>query len=193
MKALKGGMSGGTIASLKGQIDEMKGHKRTVFDPHSLGGTDTTKDLRTVTRDSEHGWIGPFVMATYNTRIVRRSSELLNYGPDFAYREVSAYSNPVIAAGFTAGLGALAGGLSFGPTRKVLDKLLPDPGEGPSREGPRERLLPDRGPLRHPRGEGRREGRPRLQGDRRDDGRERPVPRTHRRPRRRSHPRLGDG
>ena len=71
-------------------------------------------------------------MATYNTRIVRRSSELLGYGPDFAYREVSAYSNPVLAAGFTAGLGALAGGLAFPPTRIVLDRVLPGPGEGPS-------------------------------------------------------------
>src|SRR6478609_4787746 len=55
VKALKGGFSGGTLASMKGQIDEMHGHKRTGFDPHSLGGTDTTKDLRTVTRDGEHG------------------------------------------------------------------------------------------------------------------------------------------
>ena len=30
------------------------------------------------------------------------------------------------------GLGALAGGLAFGPTRKLLDRVLPDPGEGPS-------------------------------------------------------------
>ena len=99
VKALKGGFSGGTLASMKGQIDELSGHKRTVLDPHSLGGTDTTKDFRSVTNDPEHGWIGPFVMATYNTRIVRRSSELLGYGPDFAYREVSAYGNPVVAAG----------------------------------------------------------------------------------------------
>jgi short subunit dehydrogenase-like uncharacterized protein len=132
VKALKGGLSGGTFASMKGQIDELKDHKRTVFDPHSLGGTDTTKDLRKVVRHPEFGWIGPFVMATYNTRIVRRSSELLGYGPNFAYKEVSAYSNPVIAVGFTAGLGALAAGLSLKPTRMVLDKVLPDPGQGPS-------------------------------------------------------------
>jgi short subunit dehydrogenase-like uncharacterized protein len=132
VKALKGGLSGGTFASMKGQIDELKDHKRIVYDPHSLGGQDTTKDLRKVVRDPQHGWIGPFVMATYNTRIVRRSSELLGYGPDFAYKEVSAYSNPVIAVGFTAGLGALAAGLSLKPTRMVLDKILPDPGQGPS-------------------------------------------------------------
>ena len=45
---------------------------------------------------------------------------------------MSAYSNPVVAAGFTAGLGALAGGLAFPPTRFVLDRVLPGPGDGPS-------------------------------------------------------------
>ena len=71
-------------------------------------------------------------MATYNTRIVRRSHSLLDYGPGFRYREVSRYRNPALALGTTAALGALAGGLAFPPTRKVLDKLLPDPGQGPS-------------------------------------------------------------
>ena len=53
---------------------------------------------------TEHGWIGPFVMATYNTRIVRRSSELLGYGPDFRYREVSALLEPGRSrSGMTAG------------------------------------------------------------------------------------------
>jgi short subunit dehydrogenase-like uncharacterized protein len=134
VKALRGGFSGGTLASMKGQVDEMRSDRATrriIFDPHSLGGTDETPDSRSVAR-GEFGWTGPFVMATYNTRIVRRSSELLGYGPDFHYREVSAYSNPVFAVGFTAGLGALAGGLAFPPTRTVLDRVLPDPGEGPS-------------------------------------------------------------
>lgn len=135
LKAMRGAASGGTLASMKGQVDEMrtdKAARRVILDPRSLGGDDDTKDIRAVTRDPEHGWIGPFVMATYNTRIVRRSAELLGYGPDFSYREVSAYSNPAVAYGFTAGLGALAGGLAFPPTRWVLDRVLPGPGDGPS-------------------------------------------------------------
>jgi short subunit dehydrogenase-like uncharacterized protein len=32
----------------------------------------------------------------------------------------------------TFGLGALAGGLAFPPTRRPLDRVLPGPGEGPS-------------------------------------------------------------
>jgi short subunit dehydrogenase-like uncharacterized protein len=135
VKALRGGASGGTLASMKGQVDEMRADRAArgiIFDPHALGGSDETRDVRSVTRDPRHGWVGPFVMATYNSRIVRRSSELLGYGPDFAYREVSAYGNPLVAYGFTAGLGALAGGLAFPPTRFVLDRVLPGPGDGPS-------------------------------------------------------------
>ncbi|MBE2319623.1 saccharopine dehydrogenase NADP-binding domain-containing protein [Solirubrobacter sp. CPCC 204708] len=135
VKALRGGASGGTLASMKGQVDEMRGDRaarKVVLTPNSLGGTDRSRDVRSVMRDPEHGWVGPFVMASYNTRIVRRSSELLGYGPAFTYREVSAYGNPLVAAGFTAGLGALAGGLAFPPTRFLLDRVLPGPGDGPS-------------------------------------------------------------
>jgi short subunit dehydrogenase-like uncharacterized protein len=141
--AMKGGFSGGTLASMKGQIDELgadKAVRRVVFDPNALSpalGRSDERDLRKVVKDQRHGWIGPFVMATYNTRIVRRSHALLGYGPKFRYREVSRYPNPVAAAAFTAGLGALAGGLAFGPTRKLLDKLLPAPGQGPSEKARR--------------------------------------------------------
>jgi short subunit dehydrogenase-like uncharacterized protein len=138
VKALKGGFSVGTLASLKGMIDEVRGNRearRVMGDPNALAPGRTTsgeRDLRRVARHPEYGWIGPFVMASYNTRIVRRSAVLLDYGPQFRYREISAFGNPLIATAATAGLGALAGGLAFGPTRKLLDRVLPDPGEGPS-------------------------------------------------------------
>jgi short subunit dehydrogenase-like uncharacterized protein len=140
VKAMKGGFSGGTLASMKGQIDELRGDRsarRVVFDPNALApGRDVTgeRDLRRVARHPEFGWVGPFVMATYNTRVVRRSAVLLDYGPGFRYRELSAYGNPVTATVATTGLGALAGGLAFGPTRMLLDRLLPDPGQGPSEQ-----------------------------------------------------------
>jgi short subunit dehydrogenase-like uncharacterized protein len=137
VKAMKGGFSGGTLASLKGQIDELRkdrSARRVMGDPNALspGRESDERDLRSVARDPQLGWTGPFVMAPYNTRIVRRSATLLGYGPRFRYREVSAYRSPVTAVGATAGLGALAGGLAFGPTRKLLDRVLPDPGQGPS-------------------------------------------------------------
>jgi len=135
LKSMRGGASGGTFASMKGQVDEMRSDKaarKVIFDPHSLGGKDTTRDDRSVRHDPEHGWTGPFVMATYNTRIVRRSAELLGYGPEFSYREVSAYPNRFVAYGFTAGLGALAAGMAVPPSRWALDRVLPGPGDGPS-------------------------------------------------------------
>ncbi len=41
---------------------------------------------------------------------------------------------PVKGAALTGGLGALQAGLNFGPTRSLLDRFLPDPGEGPSED-----------------------------------------------------------
>ena len=138
VKALKGGLSGGTLASLNGQIDEVRRNgaaRKTMLDPNALApgrGPVGERELWRVARDPRHGWIGPFVMASYNTRIVRRSAVLLDYGPRFRYREISAYSSPVTALVATFGLGALAGGLAFRPTRRLLDRVLPGSGEGPS-------------------------------------------------------------
>ncbi len=139
--ALKAGISGGTLASLKGQIDELRSDpnaRRVVADPHALSPGHPRSDepgLKTIKRDPEYGWIGPFAMASYNTRIVRRSHFLLDYGGDFRYREVAGYGTsraaPVKALAMTAGLGVLGGGLAFKPTRKLLDRVLPEPGEGP--------------------------------------------------------------
>jgi short subunit dehydrogenase-like uncharacterized protein len=77
-------------------------------------------------------------MASYNTRIVRRSNALQDwaYGRGFRYREVTGVGDgplaPVKAAGLAGGVLALAGGLALPPTRMLLDRVLPDPGEGPS-------------------------------------------------------------
>ncbi|MEA3191664.1 MAG: hypothetical protein QOD77_2319, partial [Thermoplasmata archaeon] len=83
-------------------------------------------------------WIAPFVMASYNTRIVRRSNALQDwaYGRGFRYREVTGLGSgklaPVVGAGLAGGIMALAGGLAVKPSRMLLDRVLPDPGDGPS-------------------------------------------------------------
>jgi len=94
-----------------------------------------------IRRDPVTGhWTGPFVMAGFNTRIVRRSNALLGwrYGRAFRYREVVDFGNsakaPVLATGMSAGLLGLAGAMAFEPTRAVVDRFLPKPGEGPSEE-----------------------------------------------------------
>jgi len=77
------------------------------------------------------------MMAGINTRVVRRSNALQGfaYGRRFRYREVMSAGGdtlaPVRGGAIAAGLGGLVAGLSFGPTRTLLDHVLPAPGSGP--------------------------------------------------------------
>src|SRR5450631_3249221 len=97
------------------------------------------RDLTRVRYDDSVGsWVGPFIMASINTRVVRRSNALQDwaYGRRFRYQEVTGFgpgpAGSVRASTFTAGLGALAAGLAFPPSRRLLSRVLPDPGAGPS-------------------------------------------------------------
>ena len=92
-----------------------------------------------VRRDADNGhFTGPFVMAMFNTRVVARSASLLGYGDGFRYVEYSDYgAGPAgaVTAGVTSvALGVGLAGLAFPPTRALLDRVLPRPGEGPSEE-----------------------------------------------------------
>ena len=151
--SLRGGVSGGTIESMKGQLDAMRADpelRRTVADPYALSpdragepNLGPQRDLMTPARDPELGWIGPFVMASANTRVVRRSNALQDwaYGKRLRYREVTGFGSgldaPVKAGAMSAGLAGLVAGLAFGPTRGLLDRVLPSPGEGPGEEARR--------------------------------------------------------
>lgn len=147
----RGGVSGGTIDSLRHQLDTVAGDgrlRRLAADPYTLSpdrdrepdlgpqadivtlpGPDVDPSLR--------GSLAPFVMAPYNTRVVRRSNALRDwaYGRRLRYREVmsvgSSVLSPFLAAGVKLALGALVVGLSLPPTRFVLDRILPKPGDGP--------------------------------------------------------------
>lgn len=173
VRSLKGGLSGGTIDSMRRQAiaaRESLEDRRAIADPYGLSperAAEPTKAdradsappappvsragrVRSVTkrlgsrlpvRRTEDGhWTGPFVMATFNTRIVRRSNALLGwqYGRAFRYHEVtdfgSSVSSPLRATGLTAGLLGIVAGLSYSPTRKVVDRFLPAPGEGPDEQ-----------------------------------------------------------
>jgi short subunit dehydrogenase-like uncharacterized protein len=82
----------------------------------------------------------PFVMAPVNTRVVRRGHALAGFpwGKSFAYREVmstpGSLRGAAMAAGITAGLGALALAISQPWLRDRLARRAPSPGEGPSAE-----------------------------------------------------------
>ncbi|HEY5335967.1 MAG TPA: enoyl-ACP reductase, partial [Mycobacteriales bacterium] len=146
---MRGGISGGTIDSMRTMVDAMKAdpsQRKVVGDPFTLSPDRPAETSVRQPSDTprpgrrETGWTAPFVMAAYNTRIVRRSNALLDwaYGRDLRYGEVmgtgSGVAGPLTAVGVTAGLVAMAGGMSFGPARPLLDRLLPKPGEGPSVE-----------------------------------------------------------
>lgn len=150
MATLKGGFSGGTIASAMLQADEVRSDRsarRLAADPFALSSDRDSepsgehRDSFTVGYDGRrHTWVAPFVMASFNTRVVRRSNALLEhrYGESFRYREVmrtgDGLKGHLTAQGVRA---ALAGGFTALATpraRPLVSRMLPKPGEGPSPE-----------------------------------------------------------
>jgi len=147
--SMRGGVSGGTIDSMRTQADIVKANpalRRVLADPFALS-PDRAKEPETgaegdswlPARDPLLGqWVAPFVMAPFNTRIVRRSNALQDhvYGEGFRYREVMGVGRsplgPLMAGAVAAGLGGLAVGMALPPTRLLLDRVLPRPGSGPS-------------------------------------------------------------
>ncbi len=147
---LRGGISGGTIDSLRQQVIETENDpaaRRLAADRWALvddvsgsryGRSRSAGARRPLARDDRSGsWQVPFVMATYNRQIVHRTNALAGwpYGREFAYREVvdtgKGPRGAATAAAIALGSGALMAGMAFGPTRSLLDRVLPKPGEGP--------------------------------------------------------------
>jgi short subunit dehydrogenase-like uncharacterized protein len=147
--ALKGGVSGGTIASMMGQLDEVRAAPRlgqVVDDPYALSPDRAAepdlgdeRDLSRLRYDPAlRMWLGPFAMASINTRVVRRSNALQSwaYGRRFRYRETTGFGSgpaaPLKGAAASAAFQSLEAGLAFGPSRALLGRLLPAAGQGPS-------------------------------------------------------------
>jgi len=154
LAAMRGGVSGGTLASALGQIDDMLASpdsRRIVTDPYALS---PDRDAEPALGDErEQSWIrndpdlrlwtGPFVMAGFNTRIVRRSNALQGwaYGRRFRYREVTGFGSgpgaPVRALAVSAAFTALLAGVALRPSRALLRPVLPKPGDGPGEKARR--------------------------------------------------------
>jgi short subunit dehydrogenase-like uncharacterized protein len=147
VRTIKGGPSGGTIASGMNLIEEVvrsPDMRRMLANPYALAPA----DLRTGPKqpnvmgpqfDRASGeWVAPFIMAATNTRVVQRSHALLGrpWGDDFEYDEAMLFGGGPLgalkAAGLAGGLAGFAGLAAFGPTRTLLGRLVPEPGEGPS-------------------------------------------------------------
>ena len=145
----KGGISGGTYESLSNVSKEAYSDKdifKVVIDPYGLNplgelnGLDKY-DLRKIIYDkASDSWIGPFVMAAINTKIVRRSNALSGYayGKDFMYDEAT-LSGKGLKGKFRAYLSALPLALLMSAKpgsflKKIIDIILPKPGEGPNKD-----------------------------------------------------------
>lgn len=150
VKAAKGGLSGGTVASMINVTREAVADpslRRQLADPYALCPTDHGFKARQANVtfaefDADFGaWAAPFIMAGINTRVVHRSNALQRnaYGSDFRYDEAmltgKGWRGRLTASGMAIGIGAFLAGVALAPTRYVLEKfVVPKPGEGPSPE-----------------------------------------------------------
>ncbi len=149
VKAMRGGLSGGTYASLSyvmQQAQEDRSIYKTLTNPYGLNpegeqsGPDK-RDLQSVIKDRDiNAYIGPFIMAGINTKVVRRSNALSNYpyGKDFLYDEAmvtgKGLSGKMKGYGLLATMGMLMVGKPGSMVKKLVDKTQPKPGEGPNKE-----------------------------------------------------------
>jgi short subunit dehydrogenase-like uncharacterized protein len=79
------------------------------------------------------GWAVP--APTIDPQIVLRSARALpEYGPDFRYGHFLRLSSLPKVAGLGAGLVGAVAAAQLGPTRRLLERMLPDPGSGPDEE-----------------------------------------------------------
>ena len=149
VRAMRGGFSGGTAASLMNVAKEAASDsalRKELANPYSIcppdhGVKTRQPNVTFAQHDGDFGaWVAPFVMAAINTRIVHRSNALSDhgYGKDFRYDE-AVLTGKGIVGGATAitmagAMGSFLVGAALPPTRWVLEKFLPDAGEGPSPE-----------------------------------------------------------
>tara|TARA_B100001057_G_scaffold441721_1_gene476543 strand:+ start:232 stop:1452 length:1221 start_codon:yes stop_codon:yes gene_type:complete len=145
---ISGGISGGTYASLTKVMEQAFFDKevyKVLTNPYGLNpkgkieGNDT-RDLNSIIYDDvSKSWIGPFIMAGINTKVVRRSNALSGYvyGKDFRYDEATICGKGLKGRikGYLMAIPLLmmtAKPKSF--LKKIIDKILPKPGEGPKKE-----------------------------------------------------------
>ncbi|MEZ8132695.1 MAG: saccharopine dehydrogenase NADP-binding domain-containing protein [Porticoccaceae bacterium] len=150
VNAMKGGASGGTLASMIEAVKAAKSDpklRKDMNNPYIL--CPEIPDLRhpqvsikgpAYDADFQR-WSAPFIMEAINARVVLRSNMLLGmaYGDDFLYREQmitgKGFKGRLSAIGLTAGLGLFAVTVIINPLRAFMQRfVLPKPGEGPSPE-----------------------------------------------------------
>ena len=149
VQGAKGGASGGTVASMLNIVDEAKRDPalRTLLaDPYALAPASMRSGPRQPNvmkpeRDAlSRAWVAPFVMAATNTRVVQRTHALLGrpWGDGFLYDEAmltgAGVKGAAMSGAITGAMGGFMVAAALPPTRWLVDKLVPKPGEGPSPE-----------------------------------------------------------
>jgi len=155
VKSLRGGASGGTVASLVNVVREASRDaslRRELANPYSLfvgrlADASIAKikqpNTKAASFDTDfNAWSAPFIMAAINVRVVLRAHALsqafnqttqaLTY--DEAMLTGRGFAGLSRALAITVGLGGLLVGAALPPTRWLLEKfILPAPGDGPTK------------------------------------------------------------
>jgi len=156
VRSISGGLSGGTIASILEVLHTASSNpdaRRQLADPYTLTPDRGAEPELGRQPDLPWGrggqiapelsgtWTAGFLMAPYNTRIVRRSNALLDwaYGQRFRYSEHMSVGSSALAAVASA-VGGGVGNAMFGLgsryfrllPRRVVERIVPKPGTGPS-------------------------------------------------------------
>jgi short subunit dehydrogenase-like uncharacterized protein len=153
VKVMRGGFSGGTVASLMNLVKEAAADpalRKELADPYSLCPAVSAPrvrqpDVRSAEFDVDFGgWVAPFLMSGINTRIVQRTNALSEqaYGADFTYDEAVLMGRGLpgrfAATAMAASLSGFMLAAAIRPARAALERfVLPKPGEGPSPEAQR--------------------------------------------------------
>ena len=139
----EGGASGGTLETMfsMGELDLGDDLTNPFLlnpqDSYSNEQKQLSGDRVGISKKPEiKAWSGPFIMATANTRVVRRSEALLamrqeSYGSNFTYQE-HAYHKSWFSAVSSLVLTGLSVLVLLSPLKRLVKPFLPKPGEGPS-------------------------------------------------------------
>jgi short subunit dehydrogenase-like uncharacterized protein len=143
VRVMKGGFSGGTMASALATVEAIGRDRRlaeALADPFALtpgfrGPAQPDGDAAAYD-DTAQAWTGPFVMAAINTKNVHRSNALRGHpwGSDFVYDERMLARSEGHARALARNARLQTAALGFAPARELLRRfVLPKPGQGPGR------------------------------------------------------------
>jgi short subunit dehydrogenase-like uncharacterized protein len=133
-----GGINGGTLASVFHMLETKQlivARDPFLLDPDPAAHTPEERarnaDPTGVRYDADlEKWVGPFLMGSINTRVVRRTQALL--GLSFDYQEYSKFGSSKTARSVTFAGKVFESVAASAMGRSILKRLLPKPGEGPS-------------------------------------------------------------